>query len=153
MELQRAAQAQKLEHDYGAKRSEGPTFHGFYAVVEILGRYQHIIIFLPSTKTVRIVQRLHTHTDGGQRMGIATHIERRRGHRHGRSPNLLKTVDPPKSTSHYYTRGDPQTPCSQNHSRTQKAQKTKTPLTPTSHEKPKVNYRPQTTSSAGTGNQ
>jgi len=62
MELQRAAQAQKLEHDYGAKRSEGPTFHGFYAVVEILWWYQHIIIFLPSTKTVRIVQRLHTHT-------------------------------------------------------------------------------------------
>ncbi len=183
MELQRAAQAQKLEHDYGAKRSEGPTFHGFYAVVEILWRHQHIIIFLPSTKTVRIVQRLHTHTHthGGQRMGIATHIERRRGHRHGRSPiwvqsvslprtsnprffwnqhkiphntNLLKTVDPrPKTTSHYYTRGDPQTPCSQNHSQTQKAQKTKTPLTPTSHEKPKVNYRPQTTSSAGTGNQ
>jgi hypothetical protein len=62
MELQRAAQAQKLEHDYGAKRSEGSTFHGFYAVVEILWWYQHIIIFLPSTKTVRIVQRLHTHT-------------------------------------------------------------------------------------------
>jgi hypothetical protein len=86
-------------------------------------------------------------------MGIATHIERRRGHRHGRSPiwlqsvslpptsnlrffwnqhkiphntNLLKTVDPrPKTTSHYYTRGDPQTPCSQNHSQTQKRKKEK----------------------------
>jgi hypothetical protein len=103
MELQRAAQAQKLEHDYGAKRSEGPTFHGFYAVVEILWWYQHIIIFLPSTKTVRIVQRLHTHTHSGQRMGIATHIERRRGHRHGRSPILVQSVSlPPTSNPRFF---------------------------------------------------
>jgi len=95
----------------------------------------------------------HTHTHSGQRMGIATHIERRRGHRHGRSPiwvqsvslpltsnprffwnqhkiphntNLLKTVDPrPKTTSQYYTHGDPQTPCSQNLSQTQKRKKQK----------------------------
>jgi hypothetical protein len=86
-------------------------------------------------------------------MGIATHIERRRGHRHGRSPiwvqsvslpptsnrrffwnqhkiphntNFLKAVDPrPETTSHYYTHGDPQTPCSQNHSQTQKRKKQK----------------------------